>query len=83
MELVAGTQESTRLSIPYWEPLLQLFSAMYLPVLFAMLFYLNLVAWASARINYVLIFELDVSLRSSPLSQPCPIQPVHLFRSRR
>lgn len=35
---------------------------MYLPVLFTMLFYLNIIAWHYARINYVLIFELDVRL---------------------
>jgi hypothetical protein len=47
-------------SIPYWTALLQLFGAILLPILFTLLFYLNLVAWHFARINYVLIFELDV-----------------------
>jgi hypothetical protein len=32
-----------------------------IPVLFAMGFYLNILAWDAARINRVLIFELDVS----------------------
>lgn len=59
--ILAGSQASTRASIPYWQPLLQLFGAMYLPVIFSLLFYLNLVAWSAARINFVLIFELDVS----------------------
>ncbi|KAK4704706.1 hypothetical protein P7C70_g1494, partial [Phenoliferia sp. Uapishka_3] len=57
--LVRSCQTSTRLQIPYWRALLQLFGAMYLPVLFAMFFYLNIVSWHYARINYVLIFELD------------------------
>lgn len=33
---------------------------MFLPILFTLLFQLNLLAWSAARINHVLIFELDV-----------------------
>ncbi|KAL8291362.1 hypothetical protein RQP46_002340 [Phenoliferia psychrophenolica] len=61
--LIKSSQASTRVEIPYWQALLQLFGAMFLPVLFAMLFYLNIVAWHYARINYVLIFELDIRTR--------------------
>ncbi|KAL8281446.1 hypothetical protein RQP46_006130 [Phenoliferia psychrophenolica] len=43
--------------------LLQLFGAIYLPVLFSMAFYINILAWHYARINYVLIFELDIRSR--------------------
>lgn len=35
-----------------WNGLLQVYGALYLPVIFAMLFELNLDAWVSARINY-------------------------------
>lgn len=58
-----GARQATLEKIPYRNILLQLFGAMLLPILFAMLFYLNLLAWASARINYILIFELDVRTR--------------------
>lgn len=58
---LAGAHATTRAEIPYWAPLLQVFGGMFLPSLFALLFYLNLLAWSAARINHVLIFELDVS----------------------
>jgi hypothetical protein len=45
--------------MPYRAALLQLFGAIALPVVFAMLVSINLLAWVSARINYPLIFELD------------------------
>lgn len=38
--------------IPAWNGLLQVYGALFLPVIFAMLFELNLDAWVSARINY-------------------------------
>ncbi|GAA5941117.1 hypothetical protein JCM1841_003062 [Sporobolomyces salmonicolor] len=58
--LVKSFQADTRLSIPYWAGLLQLFGACFLPVFFSLAFFLNLAAWSVGRINYVLIFELDV-----------------------
>lgn len=38
--------------LPAWNGLLQVYGALFLPVIFAMLFELNLDAWVSARINY-------------------------------
>ncbi|GAA5959606.1 hypothetical protein JCM3765_007215 [Sporobolomyces pararoseus] len=58
--LVISWQPRTRTEIPYWGALLQLFGACYLPVFFALAFFLNLATWHHGRINYVLIFELDV-----------------------
>ncbi|GAA5901324.1 hypothetical protein JCM5296_006760 [Sporobolomyces johnsonii] len=58
--LVKSWQADTRRSIPYWAGLLQLFGACFLPVFFSLAFFLNLAAWSIGRINYVLIFELDV-----------------------
>ncbi|SCV74035.1 BQ2448_6467 [Microbotryum intermedium] len=61
--IVKSCSASTRAQIPYWEALLQLFGAMFLPILFSVLFFLNLSVWVKARINYILIFELDVRTR--------------------
>ncbi|BGP39991.1 Xenotropic and polytropic retrovirus receptor 1 [Rhodotorula kratochvilovae] len=61
--LVLSFKASTRREIPYWPALMQLFGACFLPVFFALAFFLNLAAWSHARINYVLIFELDVRNR--------------------
>ncbi|SGY45788.1 BQ5605_C001g00338 [Microbotryum silenes-dioicae] len=58
-----GCSASTRVQIPYWEALMQLFGAMFLPIFFSVLFFLNLSVWAKARINYILIFELDIQTR--------------------
>lgn len=60
--LPTGWQPRTRQEIGYWGALLQLFGACYLPVFFALAFFINLATWHHGRINYVLIFELDVSL---------------------
>jgi hypothetical protein len=38
--------------IPAWNGLLIVYGSLYLPVIFAMLFELNLDAWVNARINY-------------------------------
>lgn len=46
-----------------WGVMLYLYGVLFLPMLFALLVGLNLAAWASARINYVFIFELDVLSR--------------------
>jgi hypothetical protein len=61
--LVKGTQKQrtslmTAMSadiateIPAWNGLLIVYGSLYLPVIFAMLFELNLDAWVNARINY-------------------------------
>lgn len=47
--LVKAAAPETHVTIPYWTALLQLFAAMFLPVVFSMLFYLNLLAWHRAR----------------------------------
>ena len=51
--------------IPAWNGLLIVYGSLYLPVIFAMLFELNLDAWVNARINYevrpCLASETDVS----------------------
>jgi hypothetical protein len=39
---------------------MQVYSALFLPVLFGMLFELNLSAYVAARINYGFIMELDI-----------------------
>ncbi|SCZ99268.1 BZ3500_MvSof-1268-A1-R1_Chr3-1g05915 [Microbotryum saponariae] len=61
--LIEGCSASTRVQIPYWEALMQLFGAMFLPIFFSVLFFLNLSVWAKTRINYILIFELDIRTR--------------------
>lgn len=38
--------------VPAWNGLLIVYGSLYLPVIFAMLFELNLDAWVNARINY-------------------------------
>ncbi|KEI39954.1 uncharacterized protein L969DRAFT_392531 [Mixia osmundae IAM 14324] len=62
--LVAGLIKSfhpdTRAAIPEWVALMQLFGAELLPILLALLFAVNLAVWQRYRINYVLVFELDV-----------------------
>lgn len=45
---------------PQRDGLLQVYGTLFLPVLFGMLFELNLTAYVSARINYPFIMELDV-----------------------
>lgn len=51
-----GFQPSTRAAIPAWGALLQIYAALFLPVVFSLLISLNLIAWSRARINYVFIF---------------------------
>ncbi|GAA5878523.1 hypothetical protein JCM16303_002109 [Sporobolomyces ruberrimus] len=58
--LVISFQPRTRVEIGYWGALLQLFGACYLPVFFTLAFFINMATWHYGRINYVLIFELDV-----------------------
>jgi hypothetical protein len=57
---MTGFQPVFRETVTYWPGLYQLFGAEMLVVLFGLLFSLNLLAWHRARINYVLIFELDL-----------------------
>ena len=47
-----GFNQEARDAIPVWEGLLQVYGALFLPVIFAVLFELNLYAWVRARINY-------------------------------
>ncbi|KAK4047730.1 Xenotropic and polytropic retrovirus receptor 1 [Microbotryomycetes sp. JL201] len=61
--IVQSARQSTRTAIPYWQPLLQLWGSFFLPILFSLFFYVNILSWRRARINYVLIFELDVRNR--------------------
>jgi hypothetical protein len=44
--------------VPAWNGLLLVYGSLYLPVIFAMLFELNLDAWVNARINYEVCFSL-------------------------
>jgi hypothetical protein len=53
-------RDETRLRFPQVEALLLVYSALFLPVLFGMLFELNLAAFVAARINYGFIMELDI-----------------------
>ena len=47
--IVKAAADSTHRAIPYWTSLLQLFGAMFLPVLFSLLFAINLISWHRAR----------------------------------
>ena len=53
-------QNETQLAIPASEALLQVYGALFLPVIFAMLFELNLDAFVSARINYEVSPTLEI-----------------------
>ena len=50
-------------AIPAWDGLLQVYGALYLPVIFALLFQVNLEAWVRARINYEVTANLQNSMR--------------------
>ncbi|WVR00182.1 hypothetical protein IAU59_007324 [Kwoniella sp. CBS 9459] len=56
--LVESSRAETRTALPAWGGLLQVYAGLYLPVIFAMLFELNLGAYVSARINYEFVMEL-------------------------
>lgn len=47
-----ATRNQVHDDLPAWDGLLQVYGALYLPVIFGLLFELNLDAWVSARINY-------------------------------
>ncbi|KAF9172941.1 hypothetical protein BGX21_002427 [Mortierella sp. AD011] len=61
--LVQGLQsafsEETSEEIPYWEGLLLVYAGLFLVILFACLFGINMYVWAKSRINYKFIFEFD------------------------
>jgi hypothetical protein len=50
--LVKAMSAGIETEIPAWNGLLIVYGSLYLPVIFAMLFELNLDAWVNARINY-------------------------------
>ncbi|WVF72993.1 hypothetical protein IAT40_007811 [Kwoniella sp. CBS 6097] len=56
--LAESSRAGTRAELPAWGGLLQVYAGLYLPVIFAMLFELNLGAYVSARINYEFVMEL-------------------------
>ncbi|WVQ74177.1 hypothetical protein IAR50_003771 [Cryptococcus sp. DSM 104548] len=56
--LVESCQQDTRDAIPSWEGLLMCYGGLYLPVVFALLFEINLLAYVNARINYEFVMEL-------------------------
>ncbi|ODN94664.1 hypothetical protein L198_04805 [Cryptococcus wingfieldii CBS 7118] len=56
--LVECDRQETRDAIPAWEGLLVCYGGLYLPVVFALLFEVNLLAYVNARINYEFVMEL-------------------------
>ncbi|KAJ9120852.1 hypothetical protein QFC22_002786 [Naganishia vaughanmartiniae] len=58
--LVQALQPGMSREFPQRDGLLVVYATLFLPVIFAMLFELNLTAYVSARINYPFIMELDV-----------------------
>ncbi|WWC64582.1 uncharacterized protein I303_107193 [Kwoniella dejecticola CBS 10117] len=56
--IIESSKSSTREEIPAWGGLLQVYGGLYLPIMFAMLFQLNLGAYVAARINYEFVMEL-------------------------
>ncbi|BEI88828.1 uncharacterized protein CcaverHIS019_0201900 [Cutaneotrichosporon cavernicola] len=59
LAIVKVFDEHTREEIPEWGALLQLYSGLFIPVFFGLLFELNLTAWVEARINYEFVMELN------------------------
>ncbi|CAO3565673.1 unnamed protein product [Mortierella alpina] len=61
--LILGIQdvfsEETQIEVPYWDSLLLVYAGLFLTVLFACLFGVNMYVWAKSRINYKFIFEFD------------------------
>ncbi|GJJ72444.1 xenotropic and polytropic retrovirus receptor 1 [Entomortierella parvispora] len=45
--------------VPYWDSLLLVYAGLFLSILFACLFGINMYVWAKSRINYKFIFEFD------------------------
>ena len=48
----AAVKDDTHRAIPPWDGLMQVYGALFLPVIFAILFELNLAAYVANRINY-------------------------------
>lgn len=59
LAIVQSFHPDVRAQLPQWGALLQVYGGLYLPVLFGMLFELNLDAWVEARINYEFVMELQ------------------------
>ncbi|KAF9156642.1 hypothetical protein BG015_003244 [Linnemannia schmuckeri] len=57
--LQSAFSEDTESEIPFWSGLLLVYAGLFLTVLFACLFGINMYVWAKARINYKFIFEFD------------------------
>lgn len=57
--LITAFEPETRRLIPGWAALLQIYGTLYIPVIFGMMFELNLIAWVAARINYEFVMELS------------------------
>ncbi|ORX40589.1 SPX domain-domain-containing protein [Kockovaella imperatae] len=60
--LVIARKPETKVAIPPRDELLQVYGALFMPVMFGMLFQLNLDAFVSARINY----EVGSAVRRAP-----------------
>lgn len=59
LAIVQSFHPDVRQQLPQWGALLCMYGGLYLPVLFGMLFELNLDAWVEARINYEFVMELN------------------------
>ncbi|KAF9576416.1 hypothetical protein EC968_008711 [Mortierella alpina] len=57
--LQAAFSDETPTEIPYWDGLLLVYGGLFLTILFACLFGINMYVWAKSRINYKFIFEFD------------------------
>ncbi|KAF9191532.1 hypothetical protein BGZ50_009299 [Haplosporangium sp. Z 11] len=57
--LQAALSSDTATDIPYWNALLLVYGGLFLTIMFACLFGLNMYVWAKSRINYKFIFEFD------------------------
>lgn len=59
LAIVKTFDPETRQAIPGYAALEQIYVGLYIPVIFAMLFEVNLMAYVAARINYEFVMELD------------------------
>ncbi|KAG0378862.1 hypothetical protein BGX24_002578 [Mortierella sp. AD032] len=57
--LQSALSEDTENKVPFWSSLLLVYAGLFLTILFACLFGINMYVWAKARINYKFIFEFD------------------------
>ncbi|KAG8954239.1 hypothetical protein FRC04_000461 [Tulasnella sp. 424] len=68
--LIIGSYQASRPAVkqelPYWGALLEVYSALAIPVVFSLLIGLNMITWAKKRLNYVFIFELDLRTVMDP-----------------